>query len=85
MTVMTTTTSPDTEKEQAKSDQLNVSDRCDRCGAQAFVLAINEDHDLMFCNHHGKEHAEALKDQGFILMDESYKLNEKPSMSANAV
>jgi len=83
MTVMTTTTSPATEQEQAKSDQLNVSDRCDRCGAQAFIYAINEDHDLMFCNHHGKEFAVVLEMQGFLIQDESWKLNEKPSPSAN--
>lgn len=83
MSTMTQTTQV-TEKEPAKSDQLKVQDRCDRCGSQAFILAVNEDHDLMFCNHHGKEFSDALVMQGFIIIDESYKLNEKPSISANA-
>jgi len=84
MSTMTTDTSPVTEKEQAQSDQLTARDRCDSCGAQAFALAVNENHDLLFCNHHKNEFESKLIEQGFIIMDESYKLNEKPSISANA-
>ena len=40
---------------------LTASDRCDRCGAQAFVRAtMPNGSDLLFCRHHGNEHLTAL-------------------------
>jgi hypothetical protein len=32
--------------------QLNVSDRCDACGAQAYVYVSGVTGDLLFCAHH---------------------------------
>lgn len=32
--------------------ELGVSDRCDRCGAQAYVLVSGLTGELMFCAHH---------------------------------
>jgi hypothetical protein len=32
--------------------QLSVSDRCDSCGAQAYVQVTGVSGDLMFCGHH---------------------------------
>ena len=41
---------------------LNASDRCDRCGAQAYVrVTMASGYELLFCAHHGKEHADKLK------------------------
>ncbi|MDO5034979.1 MAG: hypothetical protein Q4E01_06305 [Actinomycetaceae bacterium] len=37
---------------------LKVSDRCDLCGAQAFVEVVMESGSLLFCGHH----ARALRD-----------------------
>jgi hypothetical protein len=31
---------------------LTLSDRCDRCNAQAYVKAVGLDGDLLFCAHH---------------------------------
>jgi hypothetical protein len=31
---------------------LNISDRCDRCPAQAFVKVIGVTGELFFCSHH---------------------------------
>ena len=40
---------------------LNASDRCDRCGAQAFVrVTMASGFELFFCAHHSKEHAAKL-------------------------
>ena len=45
-----------------ESTPLNALDRCDRCGAQAYVRAtLATGGELMFCAHHGKEYAEKLK------------------------
>ena len=42
-----------------ESTPLNALDRCDRCGAQAYVRAILlNGGELLFCAHHGKEYAE---------------------------
>ena len=41
---------PETKEEVKKV--LKIADRCDKCGAQAFVLATGVSGELMFCGHH---------------------------------
>lgn len=44
---------------------LQLTDRCDACGAQAFVRATMETgNDLLFCGHHGTKNEPALVAQG---------------------
>ena len=58
-----------------ESVPLNALDRCDRCGAQAYVRAVLlAGGELMFCAHHGKEYAEKLKTVAARIQDESAKL-----------
>jgi hypothetical protein len=72
------------ERKRDMSDQvmlesvpLNALDRCDRCGAQAYVRAVLlNGGELMFCAHHGKEYAEKLKSVAATIIDESEKLVE---------
>ena len=60
-----------------ESVPLNALDRCDRCGAQAYVRAVLlNGGELMFCAHHGKEYAEKLKTVSAKIHDESEKLVE---------
>lgn len=59
--------------------ELVVADRCDRCGAQAFMQAVKNDLDLLFCAHHGRAFTPALVGQGFVVLDSSHRLNEKPT------
>lgn len=44
---------------------MNPNERCDRCGAQAYMQVRGEKwdakSDLMFCAHHAREHEDALK------------------------
>jgi len=40
------------EQEKSLTDSLRVIDRCDRCGAQAFVMIKGSTGDLLFCGHH---------------------------------
>lgn len=35
-----------------KQKTLNALDRCDRCGAQAYVSVAGISGELMFCSHH---------------------------------
>lgn len=44
---------------------LTLADRCDKCKAQAFVVAtFTSGHDLLLCNHHGVEFEPSLVAQG---------------------
>lgn len=57
---------------------LNSLDRCDRCGAQAYVRAILiSGGQLLFCSHHAKSYAEGLKPVVAVLQDETQKLAAK--------
>lgn len=79
---------PVQEIEEPAGPDLTVKDRCDRCGAQAYVLALqtigNETLELMFCGHHGREHMPMLGITGWDIFDFTDRINEKPSVSANA-
>jgi hypothetical protein len=57
-------------------------DRCDRCGAQAFVRAVLTTGDLLFCAHHGRKYNEALTATALAVEDGSDAINSKPSPSA---
>lgn len=37
---------------ETKTPLLNTTDRCDRCGAQAYVWVKGISGDLLFCGHH---------------------------------
>ncbi|MGI8769788.1 MAG: DUF7455 domain-containing protein [Propionibacteriaceae bacterium] len=55
---------------------LTASDRCDRCGAQAYVrVTLQGGGQLMFCAHHSKEHAARIKQVALKVHDESNKLS----------
>ena len=43
------------ESDIATSSRLKVADRCDLCGAQAFVEVVMESGTLMFCGHHSRK------------------------------
>ncbi|MGZ0151845.1 DUF7455 domain-containing protein [Kribbella sp. WER1] len=59
-------------------------DRCDRCGAQAFVRASLEVGYLLFCAHHYAAHEVALLEAGATILDERHLINTAPSPSADA-
>ena len=41
-------------------DTLTAHDRCDSCGAQAYVRVTLETGELLFCAHHGAKYKEKL-------------------------
>ena len=62
-----------------KERALTHNDRCDRCGvdtynrgiAQAYVKATMKNGlELFFCNHHGTQYIQALKDNTIDIIDE---------------
>jgi hypothetical protein len=47
---------------------LTAADRCDRCGARAYVMAVQPGGaELLFCKHHGRLYAPGLQARGFEL------------------
>jgi hypothetical protein len=58
---------------------LATTDRCDRCGAQAYVLAeLPGGSQLLFCGHHWGTHQEALRPKSVNIVDELHRLNQAP-------
>ncbi len=53
---------------------LNASDRCDRCGAQAFVRVVLSSGDLLFCGHHAKAYEDKLREKAVDWVDETSAL-----------
>lgn len=68
------------------SRTLDITHRCDTCGAQAYVKAVMKSNGLplLFCAHHGHKSESALRPLTVDWIDESRFINEKPSSSANA-
>ena len=61
---------------------LTSSDRCDRCGAQAFYRAVLVTGELLFCAHHGREHAQRLGEVALEVQDGTAAINSRPSPAA---
>jgi hypothetical protein len=59
----------------APSSSLTASDRCDRCGAQAYLrVELQSGGELLFCAHHAREHGDKLKQIAVTYIDETDKL-----------
>lgn len=64
----------------APTASLSAADRCDGCGAQAYVrVTLVGGGDLLFCGHHWSRHSEALKPKAAEVLDETPRLVETPS------
>jgi hypothetical protein len=54
---------------------LSITDRCDRCGAAAYVrVVLPGGTDLLFCGHHWSRHEDALRPQALTVVDETHRL-----------
>lgn len=49
---------------------LTAVDRCDRCLAQAYMVAVKDEATLYFCMHHKTEFEAGLRDQGWTIIDD---------------
>lgn len=54
--------------------QLTAHDRCDACGAQAYVRVQLEAGSLLFCAHHARRHSERLAKVAIDVHDETSRL-----------
>jgi hypothetical protein len=56
---------------------LTAADRCDRCGAQAYLrVELQNGGDLLFCAHHAREHGDKLREVASHVHDETHKLQD---------
>jgi hypothetical protein len=59
----------------ARAGRLTAVDRCDRCGAQAYIRVLLPGClELLFCAHHGRQHASALTKIAVHIQDETARL-----------
>jgi hypothetical protein len=54
--------------------ELTALDRCDACGAQAYIRVVVTSGELLFCAHHGRKHEEKLSQIARSWHDESSRL-----------
>nr|WP_156002960.1 hypothetical protein [Streptomonospora sp. PA3] len=63
---------------------MTAADRCDRCGAQAYVrVVLNSGGELLFCAHHMREHDDSIRKIASEIQDETSRLQETPATSAD--
>ncbi|MFI2754218.1 hypothetical protein ACGIF2_15560 [Cellulomonas sp. P22] len=61
----------------APTTELSRHDRCDRCGAQAYVratLAAGDGLELLFCGHHFRTFEHGLVASGATIHDERHRI-----------
>jgi hypothetical protein len=64
----------------ATSSALSAADRCDRCGAQAYLrVELQSGGELLFCAHHAREHGDKLREIAAHVTDETDKLTDTPA------
>ncbi|MCL8024324.1 DUF7455 domain-containing protein [Nocardioides bruguierae] len=69
----------------APSPSLTAADRCDRCGAQAYLrVELQSGGELLFCAHHAREHGDKIKAMAATVQDETHKLTGEPAPSDEA-
>jgi hypothetical protein len=63
--------------------ELNATDRCDRCGAQAYVRTVlGSGSELLFCNHHWHDNEERLREIAVSIHDQTDRLSDVPAIAA---
>lgn len=64
---------------------LTAVDRCDRCGAQAYLrVSLQAGGELLFCAHHAREHGDKLREIASHVHDETSKLADTPASAPDS-
>lgn len=62
---------------------LTAEDRCDRCGAQAYVrTTMVSGSELLFCSHHWHDNEARLREIATTIHDETSKLAGTPATAS---
>jgi hypothetical protein len=66
----------------ASHPPLTAADRCDRCGAQAYIrVTLPSGSELLFCAHHGRAHEARLREVSTSYQDETDLLTGTPAVA----
>ncbi|MGH3448222.1 MAG: DUF7455 domain-containing protein [Nocardioidaceae bacterium] len=69
----------------APNPRFTAVDRCDRCGAQAYVrVELAAGGELLFCAHHAREHSDKLQQVASSIHDETDRLDDDTPATAEA-
>lgn len=61
---------------------LTTADRCDRCGARAYIrVLLPGGGELLFCAHHGRVHEAALRAREADIQDQTAELAGTPPIA----
>lgn len=65
------------------AEALTAEDRCDRCGAQAYVRSVlGSGSELLFCSHHWRQNEPRLRELATTIHDETGRLDQVPATAA---
>jgi hypothetical protein len=67
----------------APTRPLSAADRCDRCGAAAYVRVVLDSGELLFCAHHARKYEDKLRAVAVDIHDETGRLVETPSSASD--
>ncbi len=62
---------------------LTAADRCDYCGARAWVRVTLAHGQLLFCAHHARENMDALRSVAVAIQDDTHLLVADEAGSAH--
>jgi ribosomal protein L37E len=63
--------------------ELTATDRCDRCGAQAYVRTVlGSGSELLFCSHHWHDNEARLREIAVNIHDQTDQLSTVPAVAA---
>lgn len=63
--------------------ELTAMDRCDRCGAQAYVRTVlGSGSELLFCSHHWRDNEDRLREIAVSIQDDTHRLSSVPAAAA---
>ena len=67
----------------APGPALTAADRCDRCGAQAYLrVELVTGGELLFCAHHARAHEDKLRTIAAAIQDETDRLATTPASAS---
>jgi hypothetical protein len=65
-----------------EASELTATDRCDRCGAQAYVRTVlGSGSELLFCSHHWRDNESRLREIAVNIQDETERLADVPAIA----
>jgi hypothetical protein len=84
MSTETVTVPAPVEETVVESNTLTAHDRCDLCGAQAYLSVWFGENDLFMCSHHFNEAEVKIREKATKVVDERWKLYTTAKLDVSA-